>query len=277
MNSAISSLPDDVDSLRKIILSLNTSHSRIEEENQGYKSHIAFLEEQIRFFKARLFGCKSEKLTEEELRQLFLFDEAEEIVENPPTEEITVPSHSRKKRGRRPLPEAFPRVEVIHDLSKEERQCDCGCEMSRIGEEVSEKLDIIPAKIRVIKHIRYKYACKGCEGVESASGAVRTAMLPPQLIPRGIATPGLVSHVMISKFADALPFYRQEKMFERIGVELGRATMANWAIHVGRQCESLLDLMWREIRSGPLVNMDETTVGRCQHIFRLISSFKWLF
>jgi len=151
--------------------------------------------------------------------------------------------------------------------------------MSRIGEEVSEKLDIIPAKIRVIKHIRYKYACRGCEGVESTTGAVRTALLPPQLIPQGIATPGLVSHVMISKFADALPFYRQEKMFERIGVELGRATMANWAIHVGRRCEPLLDLMWREIRSGPLINMDETTVQVLKEPGRknTSKSYMWVF
>ena len=128
-------MPDNVDSLKEIILSQRVQHR----EN---RSHIHFLEEQIRFFKARLYGRKSEKLTEEELKQLFLFNEAEEIIEKPSSEEqaeeLIVEGHTRKKVGRRPLPEAFPRVEVIHDLSNEEKLCDCGCNMSRSEEHTSE-------------------------------------------------------------------------------------------------------------------------------------------
>jgi len=175
-------------------------------------------------------------------------------------EEIKVASHTRKKSGRKPLPDDLPREEVIHDIAEEEKTCVCGSLLSRIGEEVSEKLDIVPAQVRVIKHIRYKYACKGCEGVESEGGAVKIAPLPAQMIPQGIASEGLVAYILVSKFADALPFYRQERIFERLGVEIGRGTMANWAIYVGQRCEPLMDLLWREICSGPIINMDETPV-----------------
>jgi transposase len=170
-------------------------------------------------------------------------------------------------------------VEVIHDLGEEEKACGCGAQMSRMGEEVSEKLDIIPAKMQVIRHIRYKYACKSCEGVESTGGAVRVAPCPPQLIPQGIATSGLLAHILVSKYADALPLYRQEKILERMGVELGRATMANWAIQVGQRCEPLMDLLWREIRCGPLINMDETPVQVLHEPGRANTSksYMWVF
>jgi len=302
MSEPLSNLPDDKESLKRIILSLQESHSRIKqtfaekeqayvEKERHYLSHVKSLEdevtilsEQVRFFKASVYARKTEKLSAGELRQMFLFDEAEAVVdgiapEDKESEGVTVAAHTRRKSGRKVLPESLPRVEVVHDLSEEEKHCNCGHLMSRIGEDVSEKLDIIPARIRVIRHIRYKYACKGCEGIESEGGAVSIAHLPPQLIPRGIATPGLLSYILISKFADALPFYRQEKIFARIGVEIGRATMSNWAIHVGRRCEPLLDLMWQEIRSGPVINMDETPVQVLKEPGRSNTnkSYMWVF
>jgi transposase len=260
MVPVVENLPDDVTSLRDIILSLNTSYT---EKEDHYKEHISLLEEQVRFLKAKLFGRKSEKHTEDNRQQLQLFNEAEETLEvsAPKTaDDVTVPAHTRKKPGRRPLPESLPRTEVIHDLSDEEKVCGCGTQMSHIGEDISEKLDIIPAKMQVIRHIRYKYACKGCEGVDSDTGSVKTAPLPPQLIPQGIATPGLIAYVIVSKFVDALPFYRQEKIFERIEVDITRATMAGWAIYVANRLRPLMELLHLEIRSGPLINIDETKV-----------------
>jgi transposase len=309
MATTVSNLPDDKDSLKEIIRSQalsiaeTRSHYTLKEQNHAekerqYQAQLksletknifledenAILSEQVRFFKASLYTRKTEKLSAEELRQMFLFDEAEAVVdgiapEDEESEEVTVSSHTRKKSGRKALPESLPRVEVVHDLSEDEKRCECGCIMSRIGEDVSEKLDIIPAKIQVIRHIRYKYACKGCEGVESEGGAVSIAPLPPQLIPQGIATAGLVSYILISKFADALPFYRQEKIFARIGVEIGRATMSNWAIHAGKSCEPLLDLMWQEIRSGPVINIDETPVQVMKEPGRSNTnkSYMWVF
>ena len=204
MNSEFTQLHDTIEDLNKVIQSDNElirfQHNRIEH-----------LEKQVRLLKSKLFGRKSEKpVVDTDDKQLSLFDEAEDIAEEAPANEdkVTVAGHSRKKGGRKPLPEDLPRIEVIHDIPEEEKTCACGCEMSRIGEDVSEKLDIIPAKIQVIRHIRYKYACKQCEGVESEEGAVKTAPLPPQLIPQSISTPGLLAHIAVSKYQDALPLYR---------------------------------------------------------------------
>ena len=305
MNIDLLNLPEDVNSLKKIIhlqtvsykelqqghTDLESSHSTLQQSYSTLESNLTelqkkneFLEEQMRLFRATLYGRKSERSADYNKDQLYIFNEAEEIVretseEEEKASEITVPAHTRKKSGRRPIPEGLPREEVVHDLREDEKVCECGTGLSRIGDEVSEKLDIVPAKIRVIKHIRYKYACRSCEGVESEAGAVRIAQLPPQLSPQGIATEGLLAYTLISKFADALPFYRQERIFERIGVEINRATMANWAIHVGQKCEPLIDLLWREIRSGPLINMDETPVQVMNEPGRsnTSKSYMWIF
>jgi transposase len=283
MICAIENLPDNVAELKKII---------VEREKQ-YQAHIKILEEKIRLLQDKIFGRKSEKLParEDKYCQLALFNEAEDIADKAATAQeqetsdradadtISVPAHTRQKPGRRPIPDHLPRVEVIHDLSEEEKLCGCGCQMSRIGEEVSEKLDIIPAKIQVIRHIRYKYACKNCEGVESEQSAVKVAPTPAQLIPKSMATAGLVAYIVVSKFADALPLYRQEGIFERIGVEITRSTMANWAIQAADACEPLFCLLHQELLSGPVINMDETPVqvlgeeGRSN----TTKSFMWVF
>ena len=278
MVPVVENLPDDLISLRDIILSLNTSYT---EKEDHYKEHINILEEQIRFLKAKLFGRKSEKLAEDDSQQLQLFDEAEETLEasTPAENESIVPAHTRKKPGRRPLPEDLPRIHVIHDLSDEEKLCGCGTQMSLIGEDISEKLDIIPAKMQVLRHIRYKYACKGCEGLESNGGSVKIAPLPPQLIPQGIATPGLIAYVLTSKFVDALPFYRQEKIFQRIGVDITRATMAFWAMYAANRIKPLMELLDVENRSGPLINVDETKVQVLNEPGRANTSlsYMWVF
>ena len=215
-------------------------------------------------------------------QQLCLFDEAESAVgkaTDASEEAIIVPAHTRKKPGRKALPEDLPRIDVIHDLTEEEKVCGCGCAMSKIGEEVSEKLDIIPAKMQVIRHIRYKYACKNCEGVENNGPTVKLAPVSAQIIPKGIATPGLVAHILTAKFEDALPFYRQEKIFARMGVEIPRASMCGWAVKVAEQCRPLLTLLQNEIRSGPVVNIDETPVQVMQEPGRsnTTKSYMWVF
>ena len=217
-------------------------------------------------------------MTQSDQQQLYLFNEAEVDVSRE-VEEVTVPAHTRKKRGRKPLPEDLPRIEVVHDLAEEEKLCGCGCEMSRCGEEVSEKLDIIPAKMQVNRHIRYKYACKNCQGVESGGPTVKIAPVPAQIIPKGIATPGLVAHILTAKFEDALPFYRQEKIFARLGVEIPRPTMCGWAVKVAEQCRPLLSMLQDEIRCGPLVNIDETPVQVMNEPGRsnTSQSYMWVF
>ena len=254
MISSIGNLPDSTEDLKKIIA----------EREQYYQVFIKCLEEKVSFLQGKLFGRKSEKISSGKYLQTLLFDEVEVTVDeslaDDDDDKIIVPAHKRKKPGRKPLPENLPRVEKIHDLTEEEKMCGCGAKMERIGQEVSEKLDIIPAKVMVIRHIRPKYACKKCEGVESEESPVKIAPPPPQLIPKGIATAGLIANIITAKFVDALPLFRQEKIFARLGVLISRATMANWLIKVADQCKPLLSLMQQGLLSGPLINIDETPV-----------------
>lgn len=163
--------------------------SDFSDREHSYKAEIKILNEQIKSLLDQLFGKKTEKIHKDD-GQRSLFDILEPdtpILDEP--EEISVPAHNRKKPGRKPLPENLPRVEVIHDLTEEEKTCACGCMKSRCGKEESEQLDIIPAQMRVIKNIRYKYACKNCEGVEDDGPTVSIARMPEQMIPKSIATP----------------------------------------------------------------------------------------
>jgi transposase len=234
------------------------------------------LKEQIKSLQNMVFGRKSEKRPKDD-GQMSLFDMPEPELSIPEEDDtVTIGEHTRKKRGRKPLPANLPRIDVVHELSEDERRCDCGCLKERIGQEVSEQLDYIPAKVQVIRNIRYKYACKNCEGVEDNGPTVSIARMPDQIIPKSIATPGLLAHILTAKFADALPFYRQEKQFARIGIELGRSTMCNWAMKVADACGILIDMMKQDILSGPLIGIDETTLQVLKGP-RKSKSYMWIF
>ncbi|MFT5701736.1 MAG: transposase [Desulforhopalus sp.] len=261
-------LPDDPEELKRIILE---NERRYEKENE-------LLREQIRLLLAQMFGKKSEKGSGDSgAVQIPLFDMPEPEVEVE-EEEVEVPSHKRKKPGRKKLPAALPRIEIVHDIDEAEKICGCGATLDCIGEDISEKLDVIPAVIRVIKHIRPKYACKQCEGLDTDGPVVKIAPPPKQIIPKSIATAGLLAYILIAKFCDALPFYRQESQFARIGAEISRANMCNWAMKVAVACQPLLSLLHQEIRSGPLINIDETTVQVLHEPDRAAStkSYMWV-
>ena len=125
---------------------------RLTEENRRQNQKIDYLEERIELLLAQLYGKKSEKhLSLECDGQLsYLEDLPEEPADITPVEEVSVPAHKRKKKGRKPLPEELPRIEVVHDLEESEKQCACGSQLTRIGEESSEQLDYVPAKLQVI-------------------------------------------------------------------------------------------------------------------------------
>ena len=267
MTSTATKLPDNINELKDI------AH-RYEVENN-------ILREQVRLLKAQLFGRKTEKVSQLfDNNQVLLFNEIEEVVcEVKKEEEEDVPGYKRKKRGRKPIPEHFPRVEVIHDISEEEKRCACGQQKTCSGKEISEQIDIIPAKVKVIRNIRLKYVCRNCEGVEADEPAVKIAPLPKQIIPKSMATPGLLSHIFTAKFVDALPFYRQEKQFLRLGIEISRSNMCGWGMKVGEKCDPLLSLLKQDMLSGPLISIDETTVqvmnepGRSNRT----KSYMWIF
>lgn len=249
MNLDPSNLPDDRSFSKDDVASIVT----------GYQEKIHYLEDRIRLLQNELFGRKSEKLYPEDHRQLPIFEQPVVDTDEPATQKtIVVAEHQRAKRGRKPLPDNLPRVDVVHDIAEDQKVCACGAPLTRIGQDSCEKLDYIPAKIRVLRHIRYKYACKSCEGVEGDGPTVKIAPPPVALLPKSNATEGLLAHILVSKFADGLPLYRQEKIFARLGIELPRATMANWGIQAAQLCSPLLDLLIEDLKNGPLINMDET-------------------
>ncbi len=158
------------------------------------------------------------------------------------------------KRGRKPLPAHLPREDVIHDIPAEENLCACGCLRTKMGEEVSEQLEVIPAQLKVIRHVRYKYGCRNCEE------GIKTAPMPPQPIPKGIPTAGLLAHVCVAKFDDHLPLYRQSEIWERLGVDLPRSTLSGWLLGTGALLLPMVPLMQDHIIYSAYVNADETTV-----------------
>ena len=202
-----------------------------------------------------LYGRSSEQLSVAERLQMRLFDEIEtsadsELPEDEPAAAARTRLRQRLRQRRKPLPQSLPRVERIIDLPEEQQQCACGHRLVRIGEESAEKLDVIPPRVQVIRTLRPKYACHHCEGSgDEQHPAVRVAPAAPALIPKGLASEGLLA--FIAKFCDALPLYRQEQQFARLGVELSRRTMSDWMIAVAGACVPLLEALNAKLRAGP--------------------------
>jgi len=252
MPIALDQLPDDVDALKSLVADQLARNAQLTTENQHYKAQVLTLTEQLNLALARRYAASSEKLSSDQTR---LFDEAEMQAAAPAEDEtVTVPAHARRKRGRKILPAALPHLEVIHELPEAERICPHdGNALTEIGEVTSEQLDIIPARIQVIRHIRKQYACR-------CGQCIKTAALPPQPIPKSLASPGLLAHITVSKYQDALPLYRQEGILNRIGVDLPRATLANWMIQAGSLIQPLINLLRDRLLGYDILQMDETPV-----------------
>jgi len=236
---------------------------------------IKFLEEQIQAYRLRQFAAKSEKLNPD---QLSLFNEAElpKSSEKMLAEEERqqVASYERQKSpGRKPLPSELPRVARIYDLPDTEKICACGYALAFIKDEKSEQLEIIPAKIYVIEHIRKKYTCRHCEET------IKTAPMPKAAIPRSIAASGLLSHVLVSKFQDHLPLFRQEQILKRIGVDIPRATLSLWVIKCAELLLPLMKLLHDRLLTYDVAYADETTVQVLKEPSKSVESKKymWLF
>jgi transposase len=206
--------------------------TEIIERNRDLEKEILVLREQLDVLLYKRFGRSAEQLLADE-KQPSLFEEAETQVkereENPrPLETEKIGTYTRNRPGRKAIDAAIPRKEETLDILEAEKVCACGAELTRIGEEVSEKLEIIPPKIYVRRIIRPKYACRSCEGTgDEEKPTVRIAPVEPAIIPRSIVTPSLLSTIIIQKFEDHLPYYRQERQFERIGVSISRQDMSD--------------------------------------------------
>ncbi len=258
-----SPLPNQPAKLKSIINELILHKEELSHTIKVERSHIHLLKEENKLLKARLFGKKSEVITESLTEQKELFNEVEveaNAGEQVAIGEISVPAHIRKKRGRKALPDNLPREEIIHDLTEEEKHCShCSKVLPAMGEDRSEELTIIPEQVKVIRHIRKKYGACDCDGTYSDEEfGVKTAVMPPRMIPQSIVSPSLLAYIITAKFQDSLPFYRQSKQFERRGIELSRATLCNWALKAAEKCGPLIEVLEKEISTSPLMQIDET-------------------
>lgn len=247
-------LPGEMDALRALALQQQQAIGARDARIDALAEEIRQLREYVRLLKHHRFGRTSEKA---DPAQWGLFNEAEVLADGSEKEDadegIAVAAHTRSPRGRRPLPDFLPRVEIVHDLPESEKVCAAdGTPLVRLGEDVSEQLEIIPATIQVLRHVRPKYVCPAChEGVHVAPPA-------PQPIPKSLASPALLAHVAVSKYVDALPLYRQESILARIGVDLPRATLAHWMVRAGELVQPLVNLLRDDLLASGVVQCDET-------------------
>jgi transposase len=220
-------------------------------------TRVDLLEQENRWLKQQLFGRSTEKRPAPvPAHQSWLFNEAEAL--SSPSDdvaEIIIPAHSRKAAGRKPIADDLPRVDIVHDLTEAEKICPKdGTALECIGEEESQQIDFVPARVQVLRHLRLKYACPCCKS------HVRLAAKPPQLLPKSQAAPSLLAHIACAKYVDGLPLHRQEKQFQRLGLHLPRATSANWMINLGEAVIPIINLLSDHLLDGPLIHCDETTL-----------------
>lgn len=250
------SLPNDLELMKEMYLQLWVSKDE----------EIKHLLDVIRKHVHARFGSKAETM---DPRQLMLaFAEMQRAGNLPP---VPDPVSDREKphteaarriekagHGRRALPADLPRVEIVHDLSEDEKTCTCGKQMISLPPEVSEQLDYVPSKLRVIRHIRPKYLCAGPHQDDTPRFVTRE--LPLQPIARGLATPGLLAHLAVSKYDDHLPLYRLEEIFARQQIDLPRSTLCDWVQACAELCTPLYDEMKRRVLQGSVIHADDTNV-----------------
>lgn len=256
MAEDLENLPDDIAELKRII-----GEQILRNHNNEIK--VKLLEERISLLQSRLFSKRSEKLSAFDEKQSLLFNEIEAIHDGEPELpldeiHITVSSHKRAKKISRSLPDDLERRIEILDIPATEKICGCGCVKSKIGEEISEKLDYIPAKAFVRRIIRPKYACRKCFGGDDEGQAVTIAPVKPTLLGKSILSEGVFGHIITSKFCDALPFYRQESIFRRAGVEVSRKTMASCTMRAAEGLQPLYRLLLEQLVEADCIGIDET-------------------
>jgi transposase len=218
------------------------------------------LERMLKQARHEKFGAKSEKLDPD---QRFLPFEEIDVAEGmlAAASEAAEKALGNRKKSRKPsnrnkgnLPKHLPRIEQV--IEPESTLCPCGCgEMVKVGEDRSDRLDVIPAQFRVLVTIRPKYICRACAGKSHAQ-----APAPEWLVPRGLPTEALVAHSMVAKFGDYLPFYRQADIYRRQGIDLDRTMLANWSGRAAQLLQPVIDAMIGELRRSDRLQMDETHV-----------------
>jgi len=250
-------LPDDVVALKDIIGTLVVQHHN---EVGALQREALSWKEKYESLRRHFFGSSSEKKHKEESTQGWLFNEAETYAQESCKQEdkTAVKAHERVKRGPKPIPKDIPRVDIVSECSLEERTCPhCGGLRPEIGQEVREELEIIPQKVIVNRYIMKKYGPCGCKDCQSP---VIQASGPVKFIPGSRFSNNSLAFFLSSKFVDAEPFYRMEKILARFGIETPRATLCALAIRAGRGLGDFIEAMKEDIKASHVLLMDETVV-----------------
>src|SRR5450755_2871073 len=215
-------------------------------------SEIEHLKLIIAKLRRMMFGTKSEKIAREVEQLELKLEELETSEAARPPAAAPANSTARRKQKRRPLPEHLPRETHTH-MPAEEICPACAGQLSKLGEDVSEMLEYIPASFKVIRHVRPKMCCTRCDVIVQAPA-------PSRPIDRGLAGPGLLAHVLVSKYADHLPLYRQSEIYAREGVELDRSTLADWVGGASRTLRPLVDQVRKHVLTASKLHADDTPV-----------------
>jgi transposase len=278
MPTAIDQLPDDVEQLKQLVINLGArlveqAQQIAEKQEQIVEKQaelaverneviaarllIEKLKLQIARYRRQQYGRKSERhdahvaqleLIVEELESSLAAAGGRQPADAVPAEAAT---SARSKPARRPLPDHLPRETQEHAAAC---ACpECGGALKRIGEDVAEQLEFVPEHFKVIRHVRPKFACGKCQRIVQAAA-------PSRPIDKGVAGPGLLAHVAVSKYVDHLPLYRQSEIYARQGVDLERSTLAGWIAGVAELVSPLAEAIGRYVTAATKVHADDTTV-----------------
>jgi transposase len=275
MSDEQQSLFSEVALLHEQNASLKAQIEKSAEREARFAAEAEWLKEQLLSLQRQKFGRKSERWESEE-QGLLLFNEAELCAKNAENagkdeedEVIEVKGFKRRRGKRKPLPDHLPRRIKTIELPESERFAPDGTPLKVIGKEVSEKLMYEPARMEVIQYHRLRY------GID-AGEPVKTAPPEPSIIPKGIATPSLLSGIITHKFADGLPLYRQEEMFGRSGVELSRGSMGRWIVKAAESCMPIWNILEERLMGRDYVSCDETHTQVLKEKGRAASSQSWM-
>lgn len=251
MEIDLANLPDDTQALQALVRALADENAGLKADAQANALKITQLESRIAKLKRMQFGQSSERITRE-IEQLEL--ELDELHEDESVRATGRPASVQALAGkpyRKPLPEHLPREEDVHEPAC---TCpNCGGAMRRLGEDVTEVLEYVPASFKVIRHVRPKLSCRACETIVQMP-------MPSLPIERGRPGPSLLAHVLVAKYADHLPLYRQSGIYAREGVDLERSTLADWVGRSAALLDPLVEAMRKEVMASDVLHGDDTPV-----------------
>lgn len=260
---------------------------------RGYLEKLereALLSNEVAYLKVKLFGSSCEKRKKIKQPDPRIFDEAKAsaddlsqdhpiVVATQTLDEsvndvsVETPEVIQKSKARKPIDLNFPRIDVVHDLTDNQKICVCGCTLTAFGADITEQLQVVPAYIQVLRHKRLKYACKSCKD------GIKIAPVCNQAISKTLAAPGLLAHVAVAKFDDHLPLNHQSEIWNRLGVNLSRATLSSWVLKMGSALSPFITHLQNHLCQGDYIKADETPlqVLKTPNKSNASNSYMWVY